>query len=390
MTQLVLLTRWLDRSSGLIEKEGMSPLKPGLTMGKAPVWKFRIRLTLAVLCAVLFVGGGPAFAGSEWRCPDGFTPREGLNTDFASDGALRAFVVIPPAESRRPIPTWVPLTGTVEATNDNLHVLRSGQNAALANSGFMVIAPVRRCAEQDPDYRGDACNGPGHDGWNWTPWNDGRAPTAEGDRWRNDAGPDARFLEAMVRCVGTRWPLDRRRLYVGGISAGATMTYRALLFGSDFWAGGLPISGEWYVDGEDGRPLSFADAREAVIAAPDGIFQSRVGPSPLPSRLGPMIVITVWGGERDIWYCGAVFCADYRPSTQAASNYFSSQRNVVHVACSANHGHMWPQENTAAFNIWALQTLASHPKRTPASRFRLTPPPEGYRCRVGRFTDHYQ
>ena len=34
----------------------------------------------------------------------------------------------------------------------------------------------------------------------------------------------------------------------------------------------------------------------------------------------------------------------------------------MHVACSAHHGHMWPQANTQAFNAWALKTLASHPK----------------------------
>jgi hypothetical protein len=84
-----------------------------------------------------------------------------------------------------------------------------------------------------------------------------------------------------------------------------------------------------------------------------------------------------------------VLCADYRPSTQAASNYFSSMKDVVHVACTAGHGHMWPQVNTQAFNAWALKTLASHPKGSDPKGFRLTPPPEGYACKLGRFTDHY-
>ena len=108
----------------------------------------------------------------------------------------------------------------------------------------------------------------------------------------------------------------------------------------------------------------------------------RSGPS-------PMIVITVWGGEKDLWNCGQVLCADYRPSTQAGANYFSSFRNVVHVACSADHGHMWPQKNTQAFNEWALTTLASHPKGSDPKRFKLTSPPEGYRCKLGTYDDHY-
>jgi poly(3-hydroxybutyrate) depolymerase len=53
------------------------------------------------------------------------------------------------------------------------------------------------------------------------------------------------FWKAMVKRVGTKYKLDSRRLYVGGISSAATMTNRALLFRSDFWAGGMQISGEW-------------------------------------------------------------------------------------------------------------------------------------------------
>ncbi|MGH6956116.1 MAG: hypothetical protein ACREEW_05570 [Caulobacteraceae bacterium] len=102
-----------------------------------------------------------------------------------------------------------------------------------------------------------------------------------------------------------------------------------------------------------------------------------------------MIVISVWGGENDKWYCGPVLCANYRPSTQAASNYFSSMPNVVHIACTVRDGHMWPQVNTQTFNAWALETLASHPKGSDPRRFRLKPPPPGYSCKLGRFSDHY-
>jgi len=254
-----------------------------------------------------------------------------------------------------------------------------------------VIGPVRQCAGEDPDIGFGECNGPGSDGWNWKPWNDGRAAGPLGDKWKNDAGPDSRFLEAMVRCVGTRFPLDRSRLFVGGISAGGTLTNRVLMFNSDFWAGGMPISGEWYVTQDDGTPVSFMDGRQLVANAPEKIHQGRVGPYPLYSELGSMIVITVWGGEKDLWDCGPPIglCADYRPSTQAGSNYFSAIPGVVHVACSSDHGHMWPQKNTPAFNLWALKTMSSHPKGSDPNGFKLTDPPEGYNCRVGPYTDHY-
>jgi hypothetical protein len=51
---------------------------------------------------------------------------------------------------------------------------------------------------------------------------------------------------------------------------------------------------------------------------------------------------------------------------------------------------MWPQRNTQAFNLWALSTLASFPKGSRTADFKLTPPPEGYSCRLGAFADHYQ
>ena len=328
---------------------------------------------------------------SFWSCPDGFEVKEGLNTNFPSDGMMRAFVVVPAKGITGPAPVWVPLTGTVEPTNANLTVARSGANALMANEGFMVIGPVRQCANQDPDVGRAPCDGPGSNGWNWKPWNDGRAGNAEGEKWKNDAGPDSRFFEAMVRCVGTKFPLDAKRLYVGGISAGGTVTNRVLTFNSEFWAGGMPISGEWYVSNDDGSPLSFNAAREAVIANPTKIHQGRIGPFPLPKSLSPMIVLTVWGGEKDLWDCGPPLglCADYRPSTQAGSNYFSSLPNVVHIACSSTHGHMWPQINTQAFNAWALKTMASHPKGADPKAFRLTPPPDGYTCRIGPYVDLY-
>ena len=346
--------------------------------------------SLAALVAAAFSLTFTPLAHAEmWSCPPGYQVHEGLNTDFPADGVKRAFIVAPPKHSDGPAPVWVPLTGSVESTSDDLYVERSGANAKLADHGVMVIGPVRECANEDPDVRAGACNGPGHGGWTWNPWHEGRSPDAAGEAFKSDEGLDSRFLVAMVKCVGTKFPLDAHRLYIGGISSGGTMTNRALTFRSDFWAGGMPISGEWYITSGDGSALSFDAARAAVKAAPDAIHQGRVAPYPLKSELGPMIVITVWGGDKDIWYCGQVLCSDYRPTTQAASVYFSSFNDVVEVSCTVHDGHMWPQVNTDAFNLWALNTLASFPKGSRPSQFKLPPPPPGYSCKLGPFTDHY-
>ena len=353
----------------------------------------KCRMSLFLALATLLAGSMPAAADStkslSGECPANYHVKPGLNVNFPIDGTMRAFVIVPPTNLKKPVPVWLPLTGTVESTNDNLRVARSGANALMAEKGFMVIGPIRECANQDPDLRAGACNGPGINGWNWRPWSEGRASGPDGDRWRNDEGPDSRFLIAVVRCVAKSYPLDARRLFVGGISSGGTMTNRALTFRSDFWAGGLPISGEWYVTQDDGAALSFDAARETVRADPTKIFQGRIGPLPLKSELSPIIVITVWGGENDTWKCSGVLCADYRPSTQAASNYYSSTPGVVEVSCSSTHGHMWPQIHTQEFNFWALTTLASFPKGSRVADFHLSSPPEGYNCKLGRFTDHY-
>lgn len=354
---------------------------------------------------VVTVGGSSNPDQLPGSCPGNYVVQPGTNTNFLHGGINRAFVLNLPTSTSTPRPVWVPLTGSVESTSENLGA--RGGNSAMTTEGFIVIGPVRKCANQSPSGSGTAvnggtCNGPGTGGWNWNPWNEGRVFGAAGDPWKTNEGDDSRFLEAVVRCVAARYPVDARRIFIGGISSGGTMTNRALTFNSDFWAGGEPISGEWYVTQDNGNAYPGANefnARVAAVAAnPTKIFQGRVGPYPLYNTLGngtqlsPMIVITLWGGPTDLWNCSGVPCANYRPTTQAGSNYFSAQPNVVHVACSSSHGHQWPTLQRDAWNRWVLRTLASHPKGTPKSAFVL--PPLGglatnYSCRVGPYTDHY-
>ncbi len=341
-------------------------------------------------------------------CPGTYVmaPGNGTKTNFPHGGVNRAFTLNLPSNLSSPRPVWVPLTGSVESTNENLDA--RGGNRVMTSEGFIVIGPVRRCAGQDPNGAGTSvngypCNRAGTGGWTWNPWNEGRVFGAAGDPWKTNEGDDSRFLEAIVRCVAKTYPVDASRIYVGGISSGATMTNRALTFNSDFWAGGEPISGEWYVTQDNGNAYPGAnefDARGAAVQAnPTKIFQGRVGPYPLFNTLGnttqlsPMIVITLWGGQTDTFSCdGVTLCANYRPTTQASSNYFSAQPNVVHVACTSHHGHQWPIFQRDAWNRWVLRTLASHPKGTPKSAFVL--PALGglatdYSCRVGAYTNHY-
>ena len=43
-------------------------------------------------------------AAEMWACPDGFAPKEGLNTNFPHEGMMRAFVVVPAKGATGPAP----------------------------------------------------------------------------------------------------------------------------------------------------------------------------------------------------------------------------------------------------------------------------------------------
>ena len=234
-------------------------------------------------------GPGPDGAGhtpppSRATAPESYVVKAGLNTDFPHAGEKRAFMVYPAEGASGPAPVFVPLTGSVESTMDNLTVARSGATSLMAKQGFLVIGPVRACAKQDRQPQGRRLQRPRPRRLELEPL--ARRPRGgrRGRRFKTDEGPDSTFLIAAVKCAAKSFPVDARRVYLGGISSGGTMTNRALTFRSDFWAGGLPISGEWYVSKDDGEALSFNDARACVASDPHKIFQGRVGPYPLPDQ----------------------------------------------------------------------------------------------------------
>ena len=91
---------------------------------------------------------------SRATAPDNYVVHAGLNTDFPHAGDKRAFMVYPPEGVSGPAPVFVPLTGSVESTMDNLTVPRSGATSLMAKQGFLVIGPVRACADQNPNLKG--------------------------------------------------------------------------------------------------------------------------------------------------------------------------------------------------------------------------------------------
>jgi poly(3-hydroxybutyrate) depolymerase len=278
---------------------------------------------------------GGALSGT---CPDGFTPKAGMNSDFPSGGKMRTFHVSPPANSDGPAPMFVALTGTVQ--EELSFTMQAGLNS-LPGQGWIVVSPVRSCSQE-----GRNCSTTGMDGRVWEPWFDGTAPRSD------EAGPDVEFVEAMVRCVASMWPTAANKIYTGGISAGGSFSNRNLTFNSKLFAGGVPASGNWTY----GVPPATA------------------------MQMDPSIVIIVWGGPNDTWPGSP----PYAEETKAAAEYYAAQPDVVTVACSGTHGHAWPTAATP----WLIETLLSHPKGTDKASFMLKPPAGGLTCVLGAYTDH--
>ncbi len=306
--------------------------------------------TIAVAAAVTFLmacgsddGGGSGAVALEGSCPVGFAPRPGENVAFVSDGVGREFYVLLPDDLSEPRPIFVSLTGTVQP---ELNFAAQSELDQLPDDGWIVAVPVRTCSQN-----GTNCNGFGRDGRIWEPWWDGSA-TGPID----DEQVDVRFVEAMVRCIATEWQVDADRIYVGGISAGGSFTNRNLNFNSDFFAGGVPASGNWY----------------------NGLVEPAT-----PITMDGSVVIIIWGGPTDKWPPTNPI-ADYDPETKMASIYYAAQPNAVTVSCTGSHGHIWPTAMTA----WLAETLLSHPKGSAPADFVLTEPPAGFSCVVGEYTDH--
>jgi dienelactone hydrolase len=272
------------------------------------------------------------------KCPDGFTPKMGMNADFPSGGKMRTFHVSAPANADGPAPVFVALTGTVQ---EELSFAMQAGLSALPAQGWIVVSPVRSCSQE-----GRNCSTTGMDGRVWEPWFDGTAPRSD------EAGPDVEFIEAMVQCVAATWPVAADKIYAGGISAGGSFTNRNMTFNSKLFAGGVPASGNWTY----------------------GV------PPATTMMMDPSIVIIIWGGESDTWPGSP----PYAEETKAAADYYAAQPNVVTIACSGTHGHAWPTAATP----WLIETLLSHPKGTDKSKFMLKPPTGGLNCVLGAYTDH--
>lgn len=149
------------------------------------------------------------------------TPNAALGSRWVmlpQDGDERRYLLhIPPHAARQALPLVVVLHGY--GSNPEQQEQVSGFSALADKAGFVAVYPL----------------------------GEGRKP-----QWRfmGHDDKDERFIRAVVADVGAQVPIDKRRVYVTGISNGAQMTARLACVAPDLFAAFAPVSGN-YMDFSD-------------------------------------------------------------------------------------------------------------------------------------------
>jgi polyhydroxybutyrate depolymerase len=140
------------------------------------------------------------------------------------DGRERSYRVYAPAtHTRRDRPLMIVLHGGLGSGERSERLF--GMNPVADRNDFLVAYPDgiggRGPMRSRRTWNAGACCGP--------------AATAKVD--------DVAFIRAMIDAIDRDYPLDRRRVYVAGMSNGAMMTYRLVCELPDAIAAAIPVAG---------------------------------------------------------------------------------------------------------------------------------------------------
>ena len=163
---------------------------------------------------------------------------------------------------------------------------------------------------------------------------------------------DLAYFDAVSSCVGAHHAIDRNRIYVAGMSAGASMTNVVLQNRSELLAGGIVSS---------------------------GLFDLTQPKDPAP--LDEMFVIVSWTGEEDISYPDGSELHWYEQASIASLFYAEDPlaESVAQFNCHADPSvpHSW----MTGMNAWYIEELLRRPKGQPRADGSVLPPgPPGFTC----------
>jgi polyhydroxybutyrate depolymerase len=201
-----------------------------------------IRATLVVLVSVTTLApvalsrpvGAAGAPGGAGPTVTGLAPMDGSYVfAITFDGLHRDYRLhVPPeAASGRPLPLVLNLHGATQ--NGFLEELQTGMDNSADRDGYLVAYPdgtrIAKVLSPDPVAK-NAQYG----------WNAGRCCGLPVTRHIDDLG----FLEKVIADVAERTPVDRRRVYMTGISNGGMMAYAMAAQASDRVAAVASIAGQ--------------------------------------------------------------------------------------------------------------------------------------------------
>ncbi len=161
------------------------------------------------------------------------SPGQSLTRQFRNQAGTRAYkIYVPTSRPSAPMPLIVMLHGCTQSPDD--FAAGTQMNRLAEQHGFIVVYP-----EQAPNANGSKC-------WNWF---------KAQDQVRDSGEPS--LIAGITREVAANHPVDPRRIYVAGLSAGAAM---AVILGETYpelYAGIGAHSGLPYAAAHD-MPSAFA------------------------------------------------------------------------------------------------------------------------------------
>ncbi len=223
--------------------------------------RVRTRLLVAVLVAVTTVsmvvpaGAQPA--------PGNVTAHAGTFSwySYTNTAGTRRYKVYVPASYRgRAVPLIVQLHGC-NPDNAETEARWSRLNLFADRYGFIVAYP-----QQDPAANGGGC-------WNWF------LPA----HWHRDSGEPS-IIAGITRSVASKWHIDSRRVYVGGISAGGAMSDAMSVTYPDLYAAALVYAGCEYM----GTATCLGSVSLMPAAVSGQFAHQEMGPR---ARVVPVIVV---------------------------------------------------------------------------------------------------